>query len=127
MTNILRFLVVHNQHLNLDLAAQINSSAFVVLNFLIFSFGNQKLKTEKWQFKQRRVQDFPGGANSKCENTNLLLGQIFPESCMNMKLNRGGASLATSADPPLVRKDLDVESDLLLRNMYCMFSIQLEN
>ena len=40
----LKFPVVHYQHLNLNLGAQIKSSAVILSEFFIFSFGNQKLK-----------------------------------------------------------------------------------
>ena len=40
----LKFPVVHYQHLNLNLGAQIKSSAFILSEFVTFSFGNQKLK-----------------------------------------------------------------------------------
>ena len=45
---------------------------------------------EFMQYPEWWIKDFPnrgegGGANLKGGGTNLLIGQIFPESCMKMK------------------------------------------
>ena len=66
---------------------QLSGSGFRYLKFwyIMWCIKNSIQNTIQMKEIQWRIQDFPGNANPKGRDTNLLFSHFFPENCMKMK------------------------------------------